>query len=678
MADTEYEYGMEEEKQSSNVKKLYEYSQLDNIAPELHIDLVNEIGKQALEMYEVDLASQSEWLAGIEKIDKLIELSEQAKTFPWVNASNIKYPLLYTAAIQFAARAYPAIVETPRPVKGNFSGEDPDGTKLKRSQRVGEFMSWQLLTQMEEWEGEQDKLLTAMPFYGEGYKKVYFSTAMDRNTSHYIPTKHIIVNDGAKDIRTVPRISEEFALYPYEIREAINAEVFSDYTGREEYDQEAVDMIAQHTLLDLDNDGYPEPYIVTIVRESGQVLRIEANYNVETILVKSKTLPRPATLKKAIIFPLNELDVVSISKEQDFIHYIFQPDPQGGFHGIGFGQLLGPLNKTVNNLINMIADSGVLANTGGGFLGSGVRESSGTTPFAPGEWKKLDFSFGNIRDQILPMDQLMRGPSAVLFSLLGLLIDSGKEMSSVQDVMTGGGGTNMPATSVLAQIEQGMKVFTSIYKRIHRSFKQELDAFFHLNSIYLPESIYFGVMDSQQAIAKSDFASDLDVQPVSDPTLATEIQKMGKAQFLMQLLPVLPGLDPQKIGMRLLGAADIENPEQLFAEPGPTPEQMQALAELEIDKERLAMDKSKVTTENMKNVASAIKSLAEADLKGQELDEKNSQVNELFKEMAVMVDSIRTASEEPTGIPGVEGQQPNQANGQTLIQGAQGPAGTPI
>jgi chaperonin GroES len=79
-----------------------------------------------------------------------------------------------------------------------------------------------------------------------------------------------------------------------------------------------------------------------------------------------------------------------------------------------------------------------------------------------------------------------------------MLIEAAKEITSVQDVMTGEGQANQPATTTLALIEQGHKVMTAIFKRIHRAFGQELRILRRLNRDYLDEEEYFQLNDRRR------------------------------------------------------------------------------------------------------------------------------------------------------------------------------------
>src|SRR5689334_1959886 len=90
-------------------QKLLKYINSVNIAAELDDETLRKIGIRAVREYKIDETSRSDWK---EKTERAMELAMQVakeKQFPWPKASNVIYPLMTTASIQFAARAYPAI-----------------------------------------------------------------------------------------------------------------------------------------------------------------------------------------------------------------------------------------------------------------------------------------------------------------------------------------------------------------------------------------------------------------------------------------------------------------------------------------------------------------------------------------------------------------------------------------
>lgn len=569
----------------------------DNVADLLDDTELSSIGYKVIRDFDLDDASRRDWLDRYNKSLDIAMQVKKAKTFPWPKAANIKFPLLTVASIQFQARAYPAIVDGANLVKGRVLGPDPDGTKRDRADRIGQHMTWQLLYRMPGWEEETDKLLLMLPITGCVFRKTYYDPILGSNCSDMIPADDFVIDYYAKSIEAAPRYTHVLHLYPYEAKEKIAAGLWREVRieqGSSTSDDEdgLVDFYEQHRMLDLDDDGIPEPYVVTATTD-GQVARIAACFGLSDIYVKgpkgSKSVVKAVDLEEHHLAGA-DIVPVRIERQQYFTKYGFIPAPDGSFYDMGFGTLLADLTATIDTTINQMLDAGTLQNAGGGFLAAGVNSRSGDFRFRIGEWKRLDTSGALLKDSIVPMTA--PGPSAVLFQLLGQMIEAAKEITSVQDVLTGAPqGANTPATTVLAQIEQGQKVMTAIFKRIHRAFGGELRILRRLNRDHLDDEEYFQLNDENepeqgqqeqqpgqqqqggaQRIGREDYEDDdLDVVPVSDPTIISDMQKMAKAQALMPFNGD-PLVNQVEIRKRYFEAIGEENIKELLTVPPPNPD----------------------------------------------------------------------------------------------------------
>lgn len=625
------------------------FAEQSNIIEYIDDNTLSLLGQRCRRGLEDDENSIAEWMRGIDKLKKVAGQETAEKTYPWPGASNVKYPLILTAALQFNARAYPVIISNDHPALVKTQGEDPYGQKKARADRVSTHMSYQILEEMEEWEGGTDALLLALPIQGHAWKKVYYSEELGRNVSDFVEATDAIVNNNTKSIATCQRLSHLISLYQYEVQERINYGTFRDrpdapLVDLEKEDDEPLEFVEQHTLYDLDGDGYPEPYIVTFERKSSFVVRVAANFHAEEI----KADPTGRILR--------------IPKRDYFVPYKCFEDPEGGFYGKGFGQLLAPINDTIDTLINQLIDAGTLANTGGGFVAKGFRGASGSLRFEMGEYKKVDVMGGSLRDSIMPLT--FPEPSNVLFMLLGLLIDAGKDIASIQEVVTGGGGQNMPATSVLALIEQGTKVYTAIFKRIWRSLKMEFKLLYDLNRRYLQEEQYFNFLDDEQAIAPKDYeARSLDIVPAADPNMATDFQQAARANALREFAAEFPDIaNRQEVFLEGLEAIGISQPERFVAPPPtePSPEEQIQLAELNLEFMKHELDADNSRFKQLKDFASSMKTLADTD----ELGGNNPlAVAEAMKLLRFMDLIVRKNEEEDAitddrgPVPGLEGRQ---------------------
>lgn len=518
-----------EAKPAKGVAALVGYAGMDNIALALDSDQLAKIGQQVIDEYETDLASMDEWLNGHNKGLELAKLVTTEKTFPWPGAANIKFPLIANAAMKFGARAYPEIIRNSEVVSCRTIGLDPNDAKHARGKRVAGFMNWQLLVQSEDWDSDMDKLLSMLPAVGQLFKKTYFHPVLGRNVSELVMGDKLIVNQQAQSWEKARRRTHVYELYHNEVVEQQRMELFVECDLRSDDNEDAPDdeiheLLEQHRFLDLDDDGYEEPYIVTVDKASAKVLRIRARFDAKGI---KKT-------KKG-----NK--IASIKADEYFTPYGFFPAFDGSLHHIGFGHLLFPLNEAANTLINQLLDAGTLANTQAGFIGNGLKIRGGNMRFSAGEWKRVDASGGKIAENVFPLPTKEASPT--LFNLLGMIIESANEIGMVSDILNGDvPSANVPATTVLALIEQGQKAFNAVYKRIWRSLSAELRKLNRLNSVYADPQEYISVIDDPEATL-ADFAqSDNDIMPVADPAISSQAQRMAQAQAAMTISG-RPGVD---------------------------------------------------------------------------------------------------------------------------------------
>jgi chaperonin GroES len=543
-----------------------------NIAEDLNEETLLKISNLVYDGYYTDLKSLDGWIDNLETWTKMALQVTDKKTYPWPEASNVKFPLLSTASLQFNARAYPTLVPSNgKIVNCKVVGSDPEGEKAKRAQRISTHMNYQLTEEMDNWEEDHDKLLSILPIAGTCFKKTYWDSNKQKNCSQLVLPNELIVNYWAKTIEDTERKTHVLQVSPRILKERQNTGLYlktdlptpsnqnveenrinsgEQHLPEEDFTTPYI-LLEQHTYLDLDEDGYPEPYVVTIEKSSKTVLRVVARFVPENIKTDEKG------------------DVVSIKAIEYFTKYGFMPNPDGGFYDIGFGRLLGPINASVDTLINQLIDAGSLSNLQAGFIGKGLRIKMGETRFKPGEWKAVNATGDDIKKQIFPLP--VREPSSVLFNLLDLLVKSGKELASVAEIFVGKmPGQNTPATTTMASIQEGMRLFTAVYKRVYRSMSKEFKKIYLLNRIYMNPQEEISVLD--EPIEQSDYqGSEDDIKPAADPSAASQQERLQKAQTLLGLIQ-LGTINPMGVTMEMVEALEIPNPEKFVMQPQPQPD----------------------------------------------------------------------------------------------------------
>jgi chaperonin GroES len=498
---------------------------LDNAAEDLDETELAKLGSLVCREYKIDRDSRDEWEQQAQSAMDMARQKRTSKSFPWPNASNVKFPLLTTAALQFAARAYPAIVDGPRIVKGKVLGRDLDGQKAAAADRVGQHISYQLLYEVPGWETDVDTALHQIPIVGCAFKKIYPDPLSEAGfADELVSAFDFVVHQRTKSLETVPRATHVFTLYPHQIAERQRAGMFLDGLQLDpdpEADGDDPDaprlFLEQHRYWDSDGDGMAEPWVVTVHQQSEKVVRLRAAYDLEQVVVDEQ---RGRILKLPKGYYCR------------FVKLPFLPDPEGGFYDIGFGRLLHAVSDVIDSTINQLMDAGTLQNAGGGFVSGTLQLGKSKITFRPGEYHRVDGVVGDIRQSLVNMQH--PGPAPVLFQLLELMINAGKDIASVKDILTGETPVNQTATSTMAAIEQGLKVFTAIYKRIFRALSEEYSCIYEINKRTLDGPKYVALLDEPIEVTQADYQGEMDVVPTADPNSVTDMQRMAKAQLVLE------------------------------------------------------------------------------------------------------------------------------------------------
>ena len=540
-------------------------------------EFLKRVGEVVVEDFQHDKASRAEWEENKAAELKLFLNHMDPKSWPWPGCSNVNVPFITVSTVQFQARSYDALIPPKKIVKAFDTGDDNEA----RAKRVAEYMNYDLLYKQEEFEDGMDKTLMQLPVMGSAFRKTYFDAVLQRNRTDYVSASDLVVNYNARyDEGT--RMTHMLYMRQNDINKRVLADIFDkigltfksanktaeaqddlhrltkNVEGHERGQSERDDVrivLEQHRGLDLDGNGVEEPVVVTVDLDTKTVLRISPRWE--------------------------QHSDGSVREIEYFTHYRFMPNPEG-YYGLGFGTLLRGLNEAANSILNEINDAGSLANTTTGFVSKMSGVSKGDLVVEQGKFTEINSYIDDIRKGLYILD--FKGPNATLYSVLGLLFEYSKMVSAVSETMTGQlPASDTPATTVMALIEEGRKVYSNIHRRIHRAFKKELRKLYRLNSLYLDEEEYYKVLGpdkapegDRQAIGRSDFIDDIDVIPTSDPNITSSAEKIIKAQEVLQLISSSPltanNPDALRIATkRYLDALDADDVDAMLAPPPPPP-----------------------------------------------------------------------------------------------------------
>lgn len=478
--------------------------------------------------------------------------------------TRITHPVIMEAVTQFQSRAFAELFPSKGPVKAAIIGEDTTEEKFEQGQRVERYMNYQLTVEDRDYYDERDQMLYMLPLTGSEFDKQYYDPVEERVTSCWVRCDDFIVNAKARSLRKAPRLTHVLKYTEDEFEALVAAgmyrsiELADDGEDENEVRQTIIKMDEAdgdttadedgaehrfyeiHTKVELPDDidgGASLPYIVTIEKDTGSVVGIRRNW-------KEKDSKRRARLW--------------------FSHKKFLPG--FGFYGFGLLHVIGTLGDAATQILNILLDSGAYASLQGGFKSKDAK-LAGDVELIPGQWTDTEMTADELNKAFYTPP--FKEPSQTLFTLLGQITSIAQRFASTTEVMTGTAGTSGPVGNIVAQIEQGSKVFSGIHRRLHKAIGDELINIAELNHEHLPEALPFTYGNKDEVVNRADFDDRVDILPVSDPNIFSAAQRLAMAQTAVQTIQQYPQLQADLRGavIDMLKAMHFPNPEKYFPLP---------------------------------------------------------------------------------------------------------------
>ena len=540
-----------------------------NLAEFVDDSVLGILGSTLYQNYQDYKTSRKDWERSYREGLDLLGFKYDNRTEPFQGASGATHPVLAEAVTQFQSLAYKELLPAGGPVRTQILGlATPD--KVQQAGRVKDFMNYQLMDQMKEYEPEFDQMLFYLPLAGSSFKKVYFDAVENRAVSKFVPADDLIVPysatslDDAESIIHVVKISEnelrkqqvagfyrDISLKPGPVNETEVEQKERELEGQSKgRDEDVFNILEFHTNLDLEGfeDTNPQtgeptgikiPYVITLEENSREILSIRRNF---------------------------EIGDPKKNKIQYFVHFKFLPGL--GFYGFGLIHMIGGLSRTATTALRQLIDAGTLSNLPAGFKQRGIRIRDDAQSIQPGEFRDVDAPGGNIRDAFMMLP--FKEPSQTLLALMGVVVQAGQRFASIADLQVGEGNQQAAVGTTVALLERGSRTMSAIHKRIYAALKQEFKLLSRVFKLYLPPEYPYDVVGGQKMIKQTDFDDRVDILPVADPNIFSQTQRISLAQTELQLATSNPAMHNMYNAYRhmyeALGVKDID---QVLLRPQP-------------------------------------------------------------------------------------------------------------
>ena len=538
-----------------------------NLAEFLPDDVLGGLASDINSRYMDYSSSRKDWERTYTQGLDLLGFKYDNRTEPFQGASGATHPVLAEAVTQFQALAYKELLPADGPVRTQILGV-PTPEKTDQATRVKDFMNYEIMEKMKEYEPEFDQMLFNLPLAGSAFKKVYYDEMEQRAVSKFVPADDLIVPYTATSLDDAEAIIHRVKISENDLRKQQVAGFYRDVeigkpqdketdVEKKERELEGVNKTKEEdvfTLLechvDLDLEGFEDvnpqtgepsgikiPYIVTLVEGSNEILSIRRNYEV-------------GDPKK--------------SKIQYFVHFKFLPGL--GFYGFGLIHMIGGLSRTATTALRQLLDAGTLSNLPAGFKMRGIRIRDDAQSIQPGEFRDVDAPGGNLRDSFMMLP--FKEPSQTLLSLMGIVVQAGQRFASIADLQVGDGNQQAAVGTTVALLERGSRTMSAIHKRIYSALKNEFRILARVFKLYLPQEYPYDVVGGQRMIKQSDFDDRVDILPVADPNIFSQTQRISLAQTELQLASSNPQMHNLYAAYRnMYEALGVKNIDQVLIKP---------------------------------------------------------------------------------------------------------------
>ena len=531
-----------------------------NLAEFLPDNILDEIGSDLSQKYQDYQMGRKEWERSYTQGLDLLGFKYDMRTEPFQGASGATHPVLAEAVTQFQALAYKELLPADGPVRTQVIGA-PNEEKTKQANRVKDFMNYELMEKMKDYEPDFDQMLFYLPLAGSAFKKTYYDELSKKAVSKFVPADDLIVPYTATSLDDAEAIIHRVKVSKNELRKQQVAGFYLDIDlgsprqveddvekkerelegQRKTQDDDVYTLLECHVNLDIegfedaDETGEPSgikiPYIVTVDEATRNVLAIRRNY---------------------------EIGDPEKTKIPYFTHFKFLPGL--GFYGFGLIHMIGGLSRTATAALRQLLDAGTLSNLPAGFKMRGIRIRDDAQSIQPGEFRDVDAPGGNLKDSFMMLP--FKEPSATLLNLMGIVVQAGQRFASIADLQVGDGNQQAAVGTTVALLERGSRTMSAIHKRIYSSLKNEFKLLGRVFKLYLPPEYPYDVVGGQRTVKQTDFDDRVDILPVADPNIFSQTQRISLAQTELQLATSNPQMHNMYQAYRnmyeALGVKDID------------------------------------------------------------------------------------------------------------------------
>jgi hypothetical protein len=473
-------------------------------------------------------------------------------------ASKVVHPMLTEACIDFSSRVIKELFPANGPVKQFIPG-DITQAKMEKALRKEKFLNWQLTQHMVEFRPELEQMTTQIPLGGAQYMKLVWDDQRNRPLAVFVPIDDVYLPYSATSFYTAERKTHVMYLTRLEFEKRVGTGMYRDIdlvspqepelTGPQKANnkiegrqQNGYNEDGQRTIfeiscfLDFEDNFDLAPYLVTVDHTTKEVLSIYRNWDPDD------------------------------QQQEELIHMVEWPFvPWRGAYPIGLPHMIGSLSAAATGALRALLDSAHINNFPGMLKLKGGSRGGQTDRIEPTQVTEIEGGVGVDDVRKIAMAVPFNPPNQVLYSLLGFVTEAARGVVRTTYEKLQDQNPNVPVGTTLAMIEQGMTVFSAIHARLHYSMSMTLKVLHRLNSKHIDDDYIMRVTGEEMCKAK-DFQGVMDVVPVSDPNIFSDVQRAAQMQAIVQRAAAVPALyNARVVEERFLAGMKIPDYKALLA-----------------------------------------------------------------------------------------------------------------
>jgi hypothetical protein len=565
-----------------------------NLVPELDPTQLSTFVTELMERIEYDKKSRSERDEQYEEGLKRMGLAGETVSAPaFDGASKATHPMLGKATLYYQSHTIGELMPPNGPVKDWMPGE-PTPDRVEKAKRKTAHMNWQFRKQMPEFRSQLEKLLSQQLPAGSQYMRLVYDGDKRRPVPTFWPIDQVIIPEAASDFYTAERRTLLDSITQHELESRIRQGYYvrvplttsSQVPDKTKAEQASDAIEGKKGNASSNEDGLRRIYVVEVLAELEDTDRLRvAGDQRDSGAAVDRVGPKPYLVE---IDPLNRECLRAVrnwepeDKQCENLCWLidFECLPWRGAQSVGLIHYAGSLSGASTGALRALLDSALI-----NALPTLLRLKGAG---APGQTLNLnvcgvtEIEGGALGDQDI-RKILMAVPfnptPAVLYQLLGWCTDQGESLvRTTFENLSEDGSPNMPVGTTLALIEQGLKVLSAIHMRLHTAMDRLIGVLHRINRMYITDEEILD--DTGEMLAyRADYEGPVDVVPVSDPQVFSDIQRFAQLQIIQQRADLHPELyDARKVETLILERTKIPNAVDLLL-PVPEPQELNAINE---------------------------------------------------------------------------------------------------